>query len=439
MLQPLLSTLPLSTAPAAERRHAPGQWLAQLPPIAFGLYAGLMAFGVYFAMYAFRKPFTVGDFGALTIWGVDYKIVLVIAQVVGYALSKMIGVKIIAELPAHRRVLGILAQIGLAELALVGFALFPAPWNAACLFVNGLALGMIWGMVFAFVEGRRQSELITAILCASFILSSGVVKSVGEGLLLRGISAFWMPALTGAIFAPVLLACLYGLAILPAPTAQDIAERVERTPMDAAARARLWQRYALGLSGLILLYIMLTALRDFRDNFSAEIWREAGLGRQADIFAWTELPVSLAVLGALAALMGFRDNRRALTANFMLMGFGLALAGGSSLGFAAHLLGPVAWMILLGAGLYLAYTPFNGILFDRLVATGGTPGNAGFLIYVADAFGYGGTVALLLLRNLPRLQLGWTHFLMTVSLITSALGMALLVAAWFYFDRRMTA
>ncbi len=407
--------------------------------MAFGLYAGLMAFGVYFAMYAFRKPFTVGDFGGLTVWGVDYKILLVIAQVVGYALSKMIGVKIIAELPAHRRVLGILAQIGLAELTLVGFALIPAPWNAACLFINGLALGMIWGMVFAFVEGRRQSELITAILCASFILSSGVVKAVGEGLLLHGVGPFWMPAITGAIFAPVLLACLYGLSILPPPTAQDIAERVERVPMDAAARAQVWQRYALGLSGLILLYIMLTALRDFRDNFSAEIWREAGLGGQADIFAWSELPVSLVVLGALAALMGFRDNRRALTANFALMGFGLLLAGGCSLGFAAHLLGPVAWMILLGAGLYLAYTPFNGILFDRLVATGGTPGNAGFLIYVADAFGYGGTVALLLLRNLPGLQLGWTHFLMTVSLITSVGGIALLIAAWRYFDRRMTA
>jgi hypothetical protein len=413
------------------------RWLARLPPVAFGLYAGVMAFGVYFAMYAFRKPFTVADFGALHIGGVDYKVLLVIAQVVGYALSKMIGVKIIAELPARRRVLGILVQIALAEAALLGFALIPAPWNAPCLFVNGLALGMIWGMVFAFVEGRRQSELIAAILCASFILSSGVVKSVGDLLLLRGVGVFWMPALTGLIFTPMLLACLYGLSVLPAPSAQDMAERVERTPMDRAARAALWRRYALGLSGLVLLYVLLTALRDFRDNFAADIWREAGLGGQADIFAWSELPVSLIVLAALAALMGFRDNRRALIANFLLIGFGLALTGLASLGFAAHLLGPVAWMILIGAGLYLAYTPFNGILFDRLVASGGTPGNAGFLIYVADAFGYGGSVALLLARGLPALHLDWTHFLVTLCLVTSALGIILLIAAWLYFDGRL--
>lgn len=412
--------------------------MARLSPIPFGIYAGLMAFGVYFAMYAFRKPFTVADFGGMTVGGVDYKIVLVIAQVVGYALSKMVGVKIIAELPAHRRVLGILAQIGVAEVALIGFALIPAPWNAPCLLLNGLALGMIWGMVFAFVEGRRQSELIAAILCASFILSSGVVKSVGEWTLLRGTSPFWMPAITGAIFTPMLLICLYGLSILPQPDACDIAERVERKPMDRDARRAVWQRYAAGLGALVVLYVMLTALRDFRDNFSADIWREVGLGQQAEIFAWTELPVSMIVLAALAVLMVVRDNRRALRANFLLVGFGLILSAAASLGFALHVIGPVAWMILLGAGLYLGYTPFNGILFDRLVASGGTVGNAGFLIYVADAFGYAGTVGLLLLRSALGLHMGWTHVLIAISLGASLLGLALLAFAWRYFDRAVT-
>ncbi|WP_241127053.1 DUF5690 family protein [Novosphingobium terrae] len=425
------------TSPATPTRRST-QWLSRLSPIAFGLFAGLMAFGVYFAMYAFRKPFTVADFDGLSVLGMDYKIALVIAQVVGYALAKMVGVKIISELPAHRRVLGILAQIALAEAALVLFALIPAPWNVACLFLDGLALGMIWGMVFAFVEGRRQSELIAAILCASFILSSGTVKAVGEWVLLRGISPFWMPAATGALFAPLLLVCLYGLSILPEPDARDIAERIERKPMNRAARAQLWSHYAVGLSSLILLYVMLTALRDFRDNFSAEIWREVGHGGQADIFAWSEIPVSMVVLAALGALMVFKDNRKAVAANMVLIGLGLVMAGGASLGFAAHLIGAVAWMILLGAGLYLAYTPFNGILFDRLVASGGTPGNAGFMIYLADAFGYGGSILLLLARNLPGFHLDWTHFLIEISLATSGLGLALLIFAWSWFDRRLS-
>jgi hypothetical protein len=248
-----------------------------------------------------------------------------------------------------------------------------------------------------------------------------------------------MPALTGALFVPLLFVCLFGLSVLPPPTAQDIAERIERTPMDGTARAALLSRYAAGLAALIVLYIMLTALRDFRDNFSAEIWREAGLGAQAGIFAWTEVPISIFVLGALAALMVFRNNRRALMANFVLMGFGMVLSGGASLAFQAHVLGPVAWMVLLGAGLYLAYTPFNGILFDRLVATSGIPGNAGFLIYVADSFGYGGTIALLLARNVFGFQVDWTRFLVEISLVASALGLVLLGFAWVYFDRKLAA
>lgn len=436
-----LSVSPPVTSPVSSgrRRSAVTDRLSRLPSGAFGVYAGLMAFGVYFAMYAFRKPFAAASFDHLTVAGFDYKIVLVVAQVIGYALAKLIGVKVIAELPANRRVPGILLQIGVAELALVGFALIPAPWNVACLFVDGLALGMIWGMVFGFVEGRRQSELIAAILCASFIMSSGVVKSVGEWVLLRGVSPFWMPAMTGAMFAPLLLVCLYGLSVLPPPNPQDIAERVRRTPMDRVARNGLLGRYAVGLTCLIILYIMLTALRDFRDNFSAEIWREAGLGAQAGIFAWTEVPISFVVLAALAALMVFRSNRNALIANFALMGFGMVLSGGASLAFWAHAVGPVPWMVLLGTGLYLAYTPFNGILFDRLVASDGNPGNAGFLIYVADSFGYGGTVALLLARNFFGLQLDWTQFLVEVSLVASGTGLFLLGYAWLYFDRRLAA
>ena len=193
------ATFPLDGAgafPAPSPLDAPRRWLAAAPEPVFAIYAGLMAFGTYFAMYAFRKPFAVASFAGVApagIFGfVDYKIALVIAQVAGYAIAKLIGVKVIAELPARLRIWGILAQIGAAELALVGFGLIPAPWNIACLFLDGLALGMVWGMVFGFVEGRRQSDLIGAMLCASFILSSGVVKSVGETVLLSHIaSQFW--------------------------------------------------------------------------------------------------------------------------------------------------------------------------------------------------------------------------------------------------------
>src|SRR5579862_4855287 len=123
--------------------ESPRRWLAKAPAPVFALYGGLMAFGAYFAMYAFRKPFTVASYAGVAPFVVDYKIALVIAQVFGYALSKVAGVKVISETPPHLRAVAIVALIGAAQLALVAFAVIPPPWNIACMFVNGLALGMI--------------------------------------------------------------------------------------------------------------------------------------------------------------------------------------------------------------------------------------------------------------------------------------------------------
>jgi len=38
------------------------------------------------------------------------------------------------------------------------------PLEYSSLFLNGFPLGMIWGLVFSYVEGRRTTELMAAIL-----------------------------------------------------------------------------------------------------------------------------------------------------------------------------------------------------------------------------------------------------------------------------------
>ncbi|MFT6569576.1 MAG: sugar phosphate permease, partial [Sphingomonas echinoides] len=176
-------------------------------PAVFTAVAGTAGFCAYFAMYAFRKPFTAATFELVPGWHwvLDYKIALIVAQVAGYALSKFIGIKVVSEIAPRHRAAAILALIGLSWLALVAFAIIPAPWNVAALFLNGVPLGMIWGLVFGFMEGRRVSEVLASMLCASFILSSGVVKSVGTWLMQsEHVDRFWMPAATGLLFMPLL-------------------------------------------------------------------------------------------------------------------------------------------------------------------------------------------------------------------------------------------
>lgn len=413
--------------------------LDRAPRPVFALYGGLMAFGAYFAMYAFRKPFTVASFAQSGHYWIQYKIALVITQVLGYALAKVAGVKFVSETPPERRALYILLLISASELALVGFALVPPPWNIGFMLVNGLSLGMIWGLVFGFLEGRRESEVLGAILCTSFIVSSGVVKSAGKSVMLAGwANEYWMPAVTGLLFAPLLVVCVLGLVAMPPPSEADKQLRVARTPMDGAARRSMFRAYAPGLSALIVAFIGLTLLRDFRDNFAAEIWTGLGMGGNAEIFALSELPVAVVVLATLSLLMFIRDNRQAFMANLLLVAVGFCLAGAASVLFQVHLIGPVTWMITLGAGLYLSYTPFNAILFDRFIAASGRAGTAGFLMYLADSFGYAGSVLLLVVRNFMDLSLSWVDFLIVLSYAVAVAGLALVILAAIYFRRRLS-
>jgi len=415
------------------------RFLARANPVVFTAVAGLAGFCAYFSMYAFRKPFSAATYDAVPGWHflLDYKIALVLAQVAGYALSKLIGVKVISEIAPAQRGAAILGLIGVSWLALVAFALIPAPWNVVCLFVNGLPLGMIWGLVFGYMEGRRVSEVLGAMLCASFILSSGVVKSVGAWLMHSAhLSQWWMPAAAGALFAPLLFVSVWVLGQIPPPDAKDEAERVRRAPMTRQERTAFLTAYAPGLALLVLAYVLLTAFRDFRDNFAAEIWTGLGYGGEAGVFSASELPVAIIALGAMAAVIVVKDNLRALMVVHALVGVGFALLGVSTLAFQAHLISPLVWMILAGAGLYTAYTPFNAVLFDRLVAFSGRVATAGFLIYVADASGYLGSVALLLWRNFGEISLNWLQFFILSAYATSAVGVVATALAAIYFWRR---
>ena len=92
---------------------------------------------------------------------------------------KFIGLRVIAEMRSAGRARDDpRVDRGCRGLRWSLFAVAPAGVKVAAMFLNGLCLGMIWGLVFSYMEGRRSSEILGAVLCASFIVSSGAVKSV---------------------------------------------------------------------------------------------------------------------------------------------------------------------------------------------------------------------------------------------------------------------
>ena len=264
-------------------------------PLLFVFFAGFAAFATYTSMYAFRKAFTVATYEGHQFLHIDYKIWLITAQVIGYIISKGIGIKIVAEMPPEKRARSILMLIGFAGLALLGFALVPPPYGIVFLFLNGLPLGMIFGIVFGFIEGRKLTDLLVIGLMLTFIFSSGLVKSIGKFLMDQGqVPEYWMPAATGGLFIPILCLSVWMLTALPPPSAEDVAAKTKRDTMNGDERRKFLRTFAPGWICFVIAYLLLTILRDFRDNFTIEIWRDISPGgvNAADLTK-TEIPIAL--------------------------------------------------------------------------------------------------------------------------------------------------
>ncbi len=404
----------------------------------WAIWALVAAFGTYFCMYAFRKPFTAAEFRDAEVLGMSFKTILVTSQVIGYALSKFIGIKIISEMRPSGRGRSLLLLIAISQAALVLFAIVPRPWNAILMFFNGLPLGMVFGLVMGFLEGRRVTEALTAGLCASFILADGAMKSVGAWLLTIGVSEDWMPAAAGGLFTIPLIVGVTVLARTPPPGVLDIRARSERTPMTGDDRWLLVQRYGIGLTMLVVMYLLVTILRSVRADFATEIW--IGLGEPAAParFTTSEILVALGVVGINGGMVFVRDNRWAFFLSLLtcLVGFALIAAAlvGRSLGVSAF-----GFMVMVGLGLYLPYVAVHATIFERLLAMTRGRGNIGFLMYVADSTGYLGYVGCMLFKGVFSQKEEFLPFFTTLCWLTVALSLVcILISIGYFMSHRLT-
>lgn len=388
-------------------------------------------------MYAFRKPFTAASYSHLRFAGVDYKIWLVIAQTIGYTISKFAGIRFIGGMKHENRAVVIIKLMLAGWLSLFFFAVFPPPYNIIFLLMNGIPLGMIYGLVFSYLEGRQTTEVLGAVLAASFIFASGFSQSAGKWVMSAwGIGEWWMPFITGLLFLVPMLFFTWLLDKTPPPGPADIANRTVRNPMTRKERKSFIKTFFPGLLLLITAYVLMTIIRDYRSNFAADIWQELGYGKDSSVFTRSELPSTLAVLGVMSLLVLVRNNMKAFLINHFLIMAGLLMIIFSTVLYLEAMLSPFVWMTLTGVGLYMSYVPFNCMLFERMIASFKYVSNAGFVIYVADSFGYLGSNLILLVKNFIRLDISWTGFYIRLLFMGAAAGLFLMILSAFYFSRK---
>jgi MFS family permease len=404
------------------------------------IYAALVTFLAYATIYGFRKSYTVGTFDGQTVLGLGYKEVLVIVQALGYMSSKFFGIKFISELKRFGRWKIIIGLVLISWLAWLLFAVVPAPINIVFLFMNGFPLGLLWGILFSYIEGRKTTDLIGAAMAVSFIFSSGFVKTVSQYILIHwNISEHWMPFAAGALFFPFLLVFVFMLEKIPPPTAEDIELRQQRVSMSGEQRRDMLRNFLPGIALLVILYVFLTILRDVRDNFVADMWKEMGFFNQPALFTKTETPIAVLTLILMASLIVVRKSYIAMVIIHWIVLAGFLIAGISSALFIAGLLSPVYWVTATGLGLYMGYIPYNCVLFERFIATFKLIGNVGFLIYIADSFGYLGSVSIILTKAIMKMldkDVQWTIFYSNSVVIFCIIGTIGLLISMRYFRKK---
>ena len=157
--------------------------LSDAPTFVLALYAAIVIFLTYTCCYAYRRPFTAGIYAEETFAGFDLKILYVLAQIMGFAVSKFLGTRFLPSLPSNKRIHCLAGMLTFCEFTWLGFAIFPEVLKLICVFLSGIPLGLTWGLLFSLVEGRRISEVLNVGLSTALILASGLVKSLGQFVL----------------------------------------------------------------------------------------------------------------------------------------------------------------------------------------------------------------------------------------------------------------
>jgi hypothetical protein len=276
---------------------------------------------------------------------------------------------------------------------------------------------------------------MAAVLSISLIFASGFVKTIAR--MLMGsfhISEYSMPFITGALFVVPLLLFVFMLELMPPPTAEDIRLRTKRLPMDAAERKSFLQRFLPGIILTLIIYVLLTIMRDVRDSFEVEIWNSMGV-KDNTIYTKIDTIISVIVLIAMSLLILIKKNLKAFSLIHIMIISGCVLIGIGTVLFTFNLISPMVWMTLAGLGLYLGYVPYNAVFFERLLASFHYKGNVGFLIYVADSMGYLGSVSVLLVKELGQPTISWGMFFKDSVLAVAVIGGICATLSMLYFLR----
>lgn len=394
------------------------------------LYTAALALIFYLGTYTARFPLFLLKWEGRTS-GLDNKVWLSIAQVLGYASMKIPAIKYVSELPRAKRFRWVLClYLGYCLLSTITLPFLSAPAASVFVFLGACCGSTIWGLVLQYLEGRESTDVLFAALNAVVVFGASLVRSVGEAMrrALPDGQERWMPFIVTIIFMPIAVTALILLDRVKEPTMQDKMLRSDRRPMSGTERYVFFCRFAVVLLPLLIAYISITAYRSYRDFFAPEIYGDI-LGRTPNPgdYLLADWPGGFVACFGLGVLVIVKSNRKAI----LLMNSGI-VAGATFLALVTFWyeqggLHPLAWASLATTGLMVSYTPTGSLFFERLLGATKTPGTSSFLVFLFDGFAYFGVIGILLVKNFSELDVDYGKSFIALTYILSFVVILLVV------------
>eukprot|EP00002_Diphylleia_rotans_P021602 TRINITY_DN4204_c0_g1_i1.p1 TRINITY_DN4204_c0_g1~~TRINITY_DN4204_c0_g1_i1.p1 ORF type:complete len:282 (+),score=50.53 TRINITY_DN4204_c0_g1_i1:114-959(+) len=228
----------------------------------------ISAFVAFSCTFAIRTTLYVGEFRDEYLGFLQLKVAFALFQTMGFFLGKFPSTAFIPTVPESKRFVTCSGLYAASVFFFCGVGLLSSPLlQCICVFISGLFISPLWGVIIMYLEGRALTEALLSVLSLSPILASGVARFLGVTLLRLGFTDHTMPMMASALSLAAFTLSMKVLDCMPPPSELDVALRSKRKPITIEKQQNFIKAFYPGILPITVCYSLMSGIRAYRDYF----------------------------------------------------------------------------------------------------------------------------------------------------------------------------
>jgi len=274
------------------------------------IYLIVTSFILYANLFGIISPVFSVVYNTQSVFG-ETTNALTLARILGSISGKLLGIYILPQIKKEKRMYWLMLFHILTTIPIIIFGTGHPIVQIVMIYISNVFAVLVWGPLLSYIEGRKYTDLIVIFLYLSFIVGTGVVKTIGASLLNAGVDINWMPSICASVSLVICIISLYFLDLSPEPTPSEHEQRQIRNASKIGEQNDFLKKYLLGFLSVTFVYSMVTAYRNFRDFFSVKIWQELLTPDfNANIYVFTDIPIGVGSTLIYSFLLCIKDERK---------------------------------------------------------------------------------------------------------------------------------